>query len=166
MNWNEVLAVVQVLTSVAIVCTFLVYLGQLFAMRKQLAVAQSSSRNQNLLTLIAFLQNPDLVRARGVLFQLLDDSKPLSEWTTEERWQAERVCASYDVTGIVLREGDAVSNDAIAGNWRYSIQRAHAATADMMDLYQANRGADFWANFDWLARETGCPCRRCSPTPE
>ena len=93
--------ILQAIANFAIVATFVVYWRQLVAMRGQLAAAQNTSRNQNLLTLINFLQAPGLPEARGTLIGLGREGQRLDAWSPEERRVAERVCAAYDITGIL-----------------------------------------------------------------
>ena len=55
---NDVAAWAQIVATIAIVFTFLVYWRQLVAMQAQVAAARDSSRTQNLLTLIEYIQRP------------------------------------------------------------------------------------------------------------
>jgi hypothetical protein len=157
--------ILQAIANFAIVATFVVYWRQLVAMRGQLAAAQSASRNQNLLTLINFLQVPSLREDRGILIGLKRDGPPLEPWSPDQRRAAERVCAAYDITGILIRQEAAIPKQTIVDNWGDSIRQCHEAAADFIRTMQTERGNSYWDDFDWLAKEAGCLCQRCSNPP-
>lgn len=140
----------QAIANLAIVATFFVYYRQLKAMQGQLEAARQASAGHNMLSLIPFLQTPSLRDARGVLIKL--KGKSFSVWTSSEREDAERVCAAYDVAGILIRNG-IVPKQLIIDNWGDSIEKCHDAAKEYLASARAARGADYWDDFEWLAAE-------------
>jgi hypothetical protein len=145
------LIALQAIANFAIVATFFVYFRQLVAMRGQLDAARQASASQNFLSLIPFLQAPTLRESRGVLIKLRD--KPYSLWTKAEREDAERACAAYDIAGILIRNG-IIPKNLIIDNWGDSISKCHLAAKEYLVSTRAERGADYWDDFEWLAAES------------
>lgn len=126
----------------------------LFA-RQQVQVAQSSSRVQSILTLVDYLQRPDIRDSRRVVLTELA-SLPASDWTPQQRAIASGVAASYDLVGTLLR-ANAVDGGLILQSYGASIIRCHEACAPMIDGFRKNMPASlaqtYWDDFDWLAEE-------------
>lgn len=143
------MACIQGVTAVLILGTLIVYGLILLVMQKQLTAMRQADLNQNTLALMQFLQAPELARARGVLIELSKTQKPLKHWSEDERESAERACAAYDLAGILIREG-LVPESIIVKNWGNSIQKCHAAAAELLAELRASRGDEYWDDFDWL----------------
>lgn len=154
----------SIIANLAIVATFIVYWRQLVAMHGQLTASQDASRSQNLLALIEFLQRPAFVEARGVLMSL--GNTPPEQWTNDQRFGADRAIAGYDIVAILLREG-AISRgkETIIENWGHSIRTCYAAAAPHIQKARETRGANYWDDFEWLAREAQRPNRRITDKP-
>jgi hypothetical protein len=73
-------------------------------MSTQLHVDREAATAQNILTLINFLQDPEVRAARETVFTKLQD-KDINSWTEKERSGAARVCSSYDVAAIIIKMG-------------------------------------------------------------
>src|SRR5215217_6562603 len=96
--------IIQVLTTITLVATFIAFLAQLRTMQKQLEVAKQSTLAQNTLAVAQFLSQPEIRASRRHMFRNLA-GKSLRDWSDEDRIEAERVCSSYDVTGLLVRAG-------------------------------------------------------------
>lgn len=147
---KEAVAWAQIVATVAIVLTFLVYWRQLVAMQSQVAAARDSSRTQNLISLIDYIHRPEHRQARQVLTNLA--AKSLDSWTTQERLDAERACSAWDAVALVLRNTSIPqAKEMIVGNWRYSILSCYSAAQELMRELHTQRDPEFWDDFEWLA---------------
>jgi hypothetical protein len=124
------LSIIQVVSTLAIVATLVFFIiqvrimnAQLAAMHLQLNVARESTLAQNTLAVAQYLSQPEIRAGRRYMFRQLSD-KPLASWTDDDRKEAERVCSSYDVTGLLVRAG-IVDRDVIVNNWGMSLRRLY-----------------------------------------
>lgn len=129
-------------TSIAIWLTLIVYIFLLKA-------TQKGSQSQNLLTLINFLQDPNLRKDREIL---LTNAKPMDSWTPMEIESAERVCGAYDITGILVKH-KIVPKDIITDNWGHSIIKCYNAASQLIEKARKERKANYWENFEWLVKQ-------------
>lgn len=144
--------VIQVLTTATLVATFVAFLAQLRTMQRQLDVAKQSTLAQNTLAVAQFLSQPEIRAGRRYMFRHLGD-KSLETWTDEDRLEAERVCSSYDVAGLLVRAGIA-DRDVIVTNWGMSLSRLyHMALPLILDMRKVSGDPNYWHNFEWLAME-------------
>lgn len=134
----------QITITIAMVLTFIVYYFQLKAMQK-------ASLSQNVLTLIDFLQKPGLPEARKELIEVSGEKHPDS-WDKDERTRAERVCATYDIAGILIQQG-IVPKEIIVDNWGDSIKKCYNAASKLIKEVREERGVDYWDDFEWLAEQ-------------
>ena len=126
----------------------------LFA-RQQVLVAQSASRVQSILTLVDYLQRPDIRDARRVVLTELTVI-PVPQWTEEQRTKASAVAASYDLVGTLLRAG-LVDARLILESYGASIIRCHEASYPMVVAFRDGMpealARGYWDDFDCLADE-------------
>jgi hypothetical protein len=141
----------QAIIGVAVFATLAVYYHQLKVMGGQLESMQSSSRAQSALSLVNFLQSPEVREARECVREVLSQ-KSLDQWTNEERRCASLVCANYDVAAGLLKANLAPS-ELIVGNWTTSIIHCYDVLAPHMHaLRQQSADQRYWRNFEWLYR--------------
>lgn len=145
---NEVALVVSVLAFLAAA------LSALFT-RQQVRVAQSASGAQSLLTVLDYLQRPDIRDSRREVLTVLRDL-PVSAWTDEQRATASNAAASYDLVGTLLRSG-VVEPGPIIQNYGASIIRCHEVCSPMIKGFRGSMAdtlaRSYWDDFDWLADE-------------
>mgnify|MGYP000866687735 CR=1 FL=1 len=144
----------QIVGTVAVVATFVVYWRQLVAMQAQVTAAREASRTQNLLSLIDYIQRPEHRQARRHLFAL--DRSGKSDWfpDSEDQRQAELACSAWDTVGLLLRRTTIPdATQMIVDNWRHSIWRSHTLTTALRDRLRVEREPNFWNDFDWLASQ-------------
>ena len=149
----DILAWIQAATFLVIALTLIVYWLQLRALQGQIAAARDGSRTQNLLALVDYIQRPEHRKARRTLSSLRN--KPLSEWTPEERIDAEMACSAWDFVGIMLRETDIPgATELVTKTWRHSIYSCFEISRQLtLDLREI-REPDFWDDFEWLAKKS------------
>lgn len=143
----------QVLVAFAAVATVYVYYRQLKVMSGQLAAMRESARGQSSLSLVVFLQAPDVREARHVVRRVLS-KKPITDWTAEERASASVVVANYDVAAALIR-ADVASVQMITANWGPSIRHCYEVLRPFILEQRALPGGSsrYWSNFEWLAAE-------------
>ena len=142
--------IVQGLIGIAIIATFGVYYFQLRTMQKQLAASKDASVAQNILALINFLQTEDVRASRTVVRKDLR-SIPMDKWNKQQVEDASRVCATYDVAAILIREG-LVPAKPFVENWGPSIRECFVTLRPFISSMQSsqNSGPEYWNDFEWL----------------
>lgn len=142
--------IVQGVTGSAIVGTFVVYYFQLRTMQGQLKALRDSSTAQNILEVVNFLQGNEVRTARTVVREHLR-KKDVSEWSDYERQAASRVCSTYDVAAILLRE-QLVPIEPFTDNWGPSIKDCYEVLLPYIrEMQRPDRsGPDYWNDFGWL----------------
>src|SRR5438552_12042568 len=148
---------VQTVVGIAIVGTFVVYYLQLRTMQRQLTTTRDqldsvrdASRAQNILSVINFLQSEDVRSARTIVRRDLR-GKPMAEWDNLEQQAASRVCSTYDIAGILLREG-LVPLAPFLDNWGPSIRDCYVVLLPYIRKMQLpeHSGPSYWNDFGWL----------------
>lgn len=136
----------QTLVWIAMVVTFVVYYLQLRAMRH-------AAHGQNILALVNFLQTEEVRVARGVVRKTLR-GKPFATWDHDDERAASLVCSSYDVAGILIRQG-VVLGAPFVDNWGPSIQECFETLEPYVRKMQQpeNSGAKYWDDFEWLYQQ-------------
>ncbi len=149
---NDVIAWAQIIATLAVVATFLIYWALWRTTQQQLKTAQEASRTQNLLSLIDYIHHPEHRTARYVLINNKD--KPLSQWTPEERTKAERACSCWDTVALIVRNTQIDgATELVVAHWRHSIRSCYSAAAELMDELRQHRDVDFWDDFEWLGKK-------------
>src|SRR5437899_2200628 len=121
--------VLQTIANGAIAGTFVVYFLQLKAMRGQLAAARDASLGQNLLAVHSFIFEETFRHDRRTLIELGEAAKHLRSWSPEERRAAERVCAAYNLVGLLIAYD--VIPFKLVDDLRYSMTKCHDAAAPL-----------------------------------
>lgn len=155
----------QVAFGVIAVATLVVYYRQLRVMSRQLTTMQEASQAQSGLSLVNFLQAPEVRSARQVVRSVLSD-KEITEWSAEERTNAALVVANYDVAAALIRGGLAPIG-LVTDNWGPSISHCHKILTPYISEQRMRPGgsADYWSNFDWLSdkcKRSEVPQENCS----
>lgn len=124
----------------------LVGLWQLFEWRNTRRLQAMTAVNER-------LQRGDVRRARRTVYNLPDDATPegAAHWPEEAKWDAELVCSSFEVVGLLAAE-DVVPADWIARNWRYAILTTWDRAKPLTDHYRQTRAPDYWHYFEKLAQ--------------
>lgn len=136
---------IQIATTALIAFTFLVYVLQLRAMR-------SASTAQNILAVFNYLQGTEVREARRIVFTELKE-KPLTSWTEDDRRVASLVYGTYDMAGILIRQG-LVPKDLFVTNWGASIVRCYEVLEPfLMELHTLAPGTKYGDHMKWLREE-------------
>lgn len=156
-NYELASIVLQIVISLAAFGTLYIYSRQLKVMSRQLTAMQESSRAQSGLSLVAFLQAPEVRTARHCVREVLSQ-KPHHEWSAEERQSASQVTANYDVAAALIRAGLAPV-ELVAANWGPSIRHCYEILIPYIEEHRTRTGADprYWSNFKWLYEKTTQP---------
>ena len=159
-TYEIVSIVIQGVTGAAILATFAVYFFQLRTMQRQLIASKDASVAQNILALVNFLQAEDVRAARTVVRRELK-SIPMLEWSSKQIEAASRVCATYDIAAILLREG-LVPIAPFADNWGPSIEDCYRVLLPFIQSMQTteNSGPKYWNDFGWLYKQVSKDGRR------
>lgn len=150
--------VMQALVAAATFGALFLYYRQLRVMSEQLSSMQETSKAQSGLSLVNFLQDPEVRKARRTVRSCLSSSA-LEDWNEEEKEHAASVAANYDVTGALVKSG-IVPVDLVAANWGPSIIHCYEVLKPWIELHQTGPGShrSYWTNFEWLYRKAKAAC--------
>lgn len=142
--------IIQLVVGIAIVATFGVYYRQLRTMQGQLTATRDSSVAQNILAVVNFLQAEEVRSARTIVRKDLR-SKSMESWDEGECQAASRVCSTYDVAAVLLRE-KLVPLGPFVENWGPSIKDCYQILLPYIRTMQAptHSGPTYWNDFQWL----------------
>jgi hypothetical protein len=146
---TALLLLVQIISTIVLVATFLAYLLQISVMRKEIAAMVDVNQGTNTLELIKLLQEEGSREARRKVFALQD--RPVSTWTEDEKDNARAVCASYDVAATLARS-EVVNRDVILTTWGASIRKTFDLTRPLVQQMKTEHGTH-WDNLEWLANQ-------------
>ena len=77
-------------------------------------------------------------------------NKPLEEWDKNDKWSAGQVCQSYDIAGIMIRNG-LIPEKLVADSWGDSLRNCYPILKPYIDQVRFERNAEeFWDDFEWL----------------
>jgi hypothetical protein len=150
--------ILQALVAVATFGALFVYYRQLRVMSGQLVSMQETSKAQSGLSLVDFLQEPDVREARHTVRAVLS-KKSMEEWSDKEKDHASRVTANYDVAGALVKS-DIAPIDLVAANWGPSIIHCYEVLEPWIEAHRNRPGAHatYWSNFKWLYEEAKKAC--------
>jgi hypothetical protein len=145
--------VLQTITNIAIVGTFIIYWRQFVAMRGQLDASRQAASAQNMLSLVDFLQASHVRDAREIVIRCLS-GKALSDWAEADRRAASIVCSNYNVVGLIVQLG-LVRKEHIVDTWGPSIRTCFEIVTPFIEEMQdaGHMGSTYWNGFHWLYEE-------------
>lgn len=143
-----------VLVAVTILATLAALFSAWFA-HQQVKVAQQTNEAQNLIALINHLQREDVREARRIVLESLVE-KSYQTWSDDDTNHASLVCASYDVAGILVRNG-LVSQEIVVENYGRSIKECFKICRPLIEDYRGETSSalktQYWNDFEWLYKK-------------
>lgn len=101
---------------------------------------------------VNLLQDPEVVKARGIVFEYAEKSSGTS-LTTETTDAIDLVCRTYDVVGMIAQWG-MVPKEIILDSWCDSIRRIWPICEPrVQERRNKQKAPEFWDDFEWLYRE-------------
>lgn len=142
-TYNILNLVLQGLIWVAMIATFLVYYGQLRAMR-------TAATGQNILSLVNFLQTSEVRDARTIVRDRLKGKA--YPWSDDEKRSADLLCSTYDVAAILIFEQKLVPAEPFVRNWGASIKDCYEVLLlHIQEMQKPIRsGPGYWDDFKKL----------------
>ena len=141
----------QAAANVAVVVTLIFVWLQLLASQKQLELAQASSWTQQFFELVRHLDERRDDREQVFRVSEREHGIPKS-WEGKELEAADRVCASFDLAGILAQQSPELES-LIVRNWHYSAARCFEILEPRLSHYRQTRGEPYWDNFDFLVEK-------------
>ena len=133
------------------ILTLLGLLATNILMLVQNRIAKQTGNSQNLLDVVSFLQAEDTRAARRhVLVKL--KKKKRKDWVYNDYRLADRVCASYDILGRLVRN-KYVGSEIFLDDWGNSIRRCYLVLAEHIKVRRKQAGRRQWDDFEWLYKQ-------------
>jgi hypothetical protein len=139
----------QVVATIFVGYGLIVSRRQLKAMEKQVTVTGDTSKHQLYFELIKYLES--YRHDRKTVFEANETKRSPLGWTVEEKAAAHRVCASFNLAGILVKNNLA-PNELIIGAF-YSAMTTYRILEPLIIDVRESRGEQYWKYFDWLAHE-------------
>lgn len=133
------MTVYEIFDTVVIVFTSIIVIWQVRLME----IANSASAFS---IIFEILQSDKIRDAR---FQILNTNEPYSNWPADLKKQAEQICNTYDMVGILLKR-KVVPYPYVVEGWHDSIKKCWEKSKDMISEQRSIRGNDVWGNFETL----------------
>jgi len=144
--WVQALAAIVQAGTLAV--TAWIFLRQLRVMTAQTLSSARAAEGQTLIKLVEMLGAREMISARNHVIAL---KAPLHEWAADDRHQAELVIRSFDMTGLLVRNG-MISLEIVLSTWGPRIVESWYATeAFHRQLNREHRSESYMDNFKWLA---------------
>ena len=145
-EWSIWADIATVLTSISLI-------GAIISLARE-------TRTQNLQSffyLHGYLSQDEFSKARKAI-RTEQFCKLYSSWTEEDKMNANKVCASYDQTGIFLSMGildKKTMQEFLSSSWGDSIIDQYESLAPFLDDNQTptQTGREFFRHFAWLYNE-------------
>jgi Domain of unknown function (DUF4760) len=100
-------------------------------------------------TVYDVLQSDQIRNARNKVMEELRN-KPFEEWDKNDKWSASQVCQSYDIAGIMIRNG-LLPEKLVADSWGDSLRNCYPILKPYLDQIRFERNAgEYWDDFEWL----------------
>ena len=144
MQLPDWLIILQVLSNCAIVATFIIYWGQLKAMR-------DSSLAQNLISVNQFMLDPTFRDARMQLFVLSDNNQLSLTLTDDAQQVVDRVCASWNFVALLVDKK--VLPFFVLEEAKYSFLKCHRICEPILTEVRKTRAPDLWHHFTEYANK-------------
>lgn len=146
MDWALIANIATVITSISLVAAII-----------QLISETKAQNLQSFFYLHKYLSQDSLGFARKVVRTKLCNS-PYEQWGEEEKEFANRVCASYDQTGILISIGILSKKTKVGfllSSWGRSIVDQYESLKPFLDDKQTpnQTGREFFWHFAWLYKE-------------
>ena len=156
--------IVSTIGTIALLLTLYVYYRQLRTMRGQLDEMKHGAVAQNILAVASFIQDEEVRKSREVVRVTLS-KKPYIDWSQDDKRDASRVCANYDVAAIIIRLGF-VPRGPFLENWGPSIHHCFEVLKPYIEEMQKpeNSGPQYWDDFVWLYEQTNVKKADCRLT--
>ena len=138
---QSAILIVQVLGTLVIAATLIVYFFQLRTMKE-------ASNAQNILAVVQFLQTKEVREARGTVRKILK-TKDVQTWTDIERDDAATTCSSYDVAAILAFNG-LIDVNLLVEHWGPSIKECFEVCKPYIDEMRSMSGPIYWDDFELL----------------
>jgi len=144
MDFTSIVAILTILTNVAVVISVAVLIFQLKEMHTT-TLAQSYSVARGI------LQDEEIRQARKAIFELGRKGKKLEKWNKSDIKNAEMVCHTYDSVGQMVRN-NLLKKKVVIDNWGPSLRRSWPILEPLVNKYRSEWDApEVWDDFEWLA---------------
>lgn len=154
MQWlNENAGAVQAVATIALVILTGLYATITLALanraREQVKVMRETSQANAAISLVRFLQEPDVRKARATVRGLAPTKDWIHAWSPDEQSAASLVCSSYDVAGILITHQLVLAAPLIT-NWGPSLAACFDACEPFIQDMRQSSGPTYWSNFETI----------------
>jgi hypothetical protein len=139
--------------AISTAATGIIILGSVYWLAKQIKELRLATYAQTFSTALDHIQPQEIRMSRRRLFHLQKQGLTLDKWTHEDKIEAEKVCQTYDVVGIMVRNG-MLPKEIIIENWGHSILGCWNAASGLVEQYRVKGNTpELWDDFQWIANE-------------
>ena len=123
----------------------------------ELTTIMKANRLTAFLGLYKYLQQEYVRKARGTLFELSKNKFEFDIWSKQDIKQAEIVCHTFDLAGVMLINR-LIKEKLVINTWRRSIVKLWVVAYPMIDHYRKTRNApNLWEGFELVYNKAKDP---------
>lgn len=123
---------------------------QSLTLAEQLKQSRKTTNAEFFFRAMYMMQDEQIRDARSKAYELSIEKKiPFIDWTTEDERMVEKVCYTYDVVGMMIRNG-LVEESYILPDWHISIKKSWQCTKELVKSRRGEDGDTLWRNYEWL----------------
>jgi hypothetical protein len=101
---------------------------------------------------------------RRNVFALAESKGSSLSWTLDEQQIAEKVCAGFNLAGILAQEDEKLKK-LVVESWAYSASKSYVILRDLVNERRRIRGPEYVSAFEWLANQIAERGSSKTPTP-
>jgi hypothetical protein len=89
---------------------------------------------------------------RRNVYSLAESKGPCMSWTPDEQQIAEKVCAGFNLAGVLAREDDKLKK-LVVDAWAYSASKCYSILRDLVEDRRKFRDPGYAESFEWLVAQ-------------
>jgi hypothetical protein len=157
MDWlNENSGAIQAVATIVLVVLTAAYATLTLILarsaRRQLEATRRASEGQAVLSIVTFLQIPQVREARAIVRNMNRPSDWESEWSKKEQNAVSLVCSSYDAAAMLITSG-LVEAEPFTTTWGPSIIACYDVCEPyVLSMRERASGSTYWSSFEAVAR--------------
>ena len=154
MNWlNGNSGGIQAVGTVLLVIITAMYASVTLTManraRQQVEMTTRASQVQATLSIIQYLQSPDVRAARAIVRNLKPTTDWMRDWTPDEQSAAASVCASYDAAAMLIVQRY-VEPEPLVTTWGPSVSACFRICEPFIRSLKETNGPAYWRHFETM----------------
>lgn len=137
-----------IITNLSVIITLIILI-------RQLKLMENSNYSATFGFVTNHLQDPSIVNARKIILgEVFKNNIKMNEWNDEQIEAAKRICSTYDVVGIAIRN-KMLPEQIVADSWGDSLRKTWTVLKPFVEKLRIERNSmEYWDDYEWLAEQS------------